>query len=131
VLLGRVVLLGGLGAVSLVAVVQMTSDISRAGTAAQEANTTGLVSRSALRPRQMLAVGRGVSWESWMPQAYEIPWAQLEFFSPASGGPPANVSVVEVAWPAGQPASASWPGAPAGWRIVASDEAAGWVAWRK
>src|SRR5580698_3550128 len=66
-----------------------------------------------------------------MPQAYEIPWAQLEFFSPASGGPPANVSVVEVAWPAGQPASASWPGAPAGWRIVASDEAAGWVAWRK
>jgi hypothetical protein len=35
-----------------------------------------------------------------------------------------------VAWPAGEPARASWPGAPAGWRIVASDEAAGWVAWR-
>ena len=95
------------------------------------ANTTGLISASRLRPGQVLAVGKGVSWESWMPQAYEIPWAQLEFFSPGSGGPPAGASVVEVAWPGGQSASASWPGAPAGWRIVASDEAAGWVAWRK
>ena len=125
----RAVVLAGLGAVSLVAVVQMTSDISRAGTPAQEANTTGLV--SLLRPGQHLAVGTGVSWESWMPQAYEIPWARLEFFSPASGEPPADASVVEVAWPAGQPASASWPGAPAGWRIAAADEDAGWVAWRK
>jgi hypothetical protein len=126
---GRGVLLAGLGVVSLVAVVQMTGDISRAGTPAQEANTTGLV--SVLRPGQVLAVGRGVSWESWMPQAYEIPWAQLEFFSPGPGGPPAGASVVEVAWPGGQPAPASWPGAPAGWRIVASDAAAGWVAWRR
>jgi len=63
--------------------------------------------------------------------AYEIPWAQLEFFNPYSGTPPTDATVVEVAWPAGQPASASWPGAPTGWRIVASDEAAGWVAWRR
>jgi hypothetical protein len=126
----RAVLLVGLGAVSLVAVVQMTSDISRASTPAQEANTTGLVTGSGLRPGEHLAVGYGVPWESWMPQAYEIPWAQLSFFS-LPGAPPADASVVEVAWPAGEPARDSWPGAPTGWRIVASDEAAGWVAWRR
>ena len=136
----RAVVLVGLGAVSLVAVVQMTNDISRAATRVQVANTIGLV--RVLRPGQRLAVGeglpgqgpaavQGVSWESWMAQAYEIPWAQLEFFNPYSGTPPTDATVVEVAWPAGQPASASWPGAPARWRIVASDEAAGWVAWRK
>jgi hypothetical protein len=95
-----------------------------------------------LRPGQHLAIGegvpgqgpagvQGVSWESWMAQAYELPWAPLEFFNPYSGAPPADATVVEVAWPAGVSASASWPGAPAGWRIVASDEAAGWVAWRR
>ena len=34
-------------------------------------------------------------------------------------------------WPTGQPAQAGWPEAPAGWRIVASDQSAGWVVWRK
>jgi hypothetical protein len=38
--------------------------------------------------------------------------------------------VVEMPWPSGKPAAASWPQAPAGWRVVASDEAYGWVAWR-
>ena len=108
----------GLGAVSLVAVVQMTNDISRAATRVQVANTIGLV--RVLRPGQCSpspkacgqgpAAVQGVSWESWMAQAYEIPWAQLEFFNPYSGTPPTDATVVEVAWPAGQPASASWPG---------------------
>jgi hypothetical protein len=128
---GRALVLAGLAAVSLVAVAQMTSHISRAGTPGQEANTTGLVTASGLRPGQRLAIGTGLSWASWMPQAYEIPWAPLEFFDAASQPPPANASVVEVAWPAGQPARASWPQAPAGWRIVATDQADGWVAWRR
>ncbi len=79
-----------------------------------------------------------------MPQAYEIPWAQLEFFSPSSGffglfgvsgfsggACPPTTSVAEVAWPAGEaaPGQLAWGGL-LGWRIVASDEAAGWVAWR-
>jgi hypothetical protein len=117
--------LAGLGAVSLVAVVQLTSHVSQGSTPAQEANATGLV-----RPGQQLAVGTGVSWASWMPQAYEIWWTQLQFFNPATQPPPADAAVVEVAWPAGQAAGASWPDAPAGWRIAACDQAAGWVAWR-
>lgn len=35
--------------------------------------------------------------------------------------PGARVNVVE----------AGWPHAPAGWRIVASSQAGGWVLWRK
>jgi hypothetical protein len=131
----RALVLAGLAAVSLVAVAQMTSHISRASTPGQQANTTGLISGSGLKPGERLAIGesggvQGVSWGSWMPQAYEIPWTQLEFFDPA-GPPPPDATVVELAWPAGEPAQASWPQAPAGWRVVASDPAAGWVAWRK
>jgi hypothetical protein len=131
----RAVVLAGLGAVSLIAVLQMTRHISQANTPAQEADTTGLVTGSGLKPGEHLAVGQGtnsqVYWGIWMPQAYEIPWAQLEFFDPATEPPPANATVVEVAWPAGQAAQASWPRAPRGWRIVAADPAAGWVAWRR
>ncbi len=133
---GRAVLLGGLGVVSLVAVVQMTTTISRASIPAQEANTAGLVTASGLKPDEHLAVdegihAEGVSWESWMPQAFEIGWAQVEFFNAATRPPPANATVVETEWLPGQTARASWPHAPAGWRIVASDQAAGWVAWRQ
>ena len=133
---GREVVLGLLGVVSLVAVVQMTGNIAQGSLTAQEANTTGLVTASGLRPGQVLAVdegthAQGVSWESWMPQAFEIWWAQLEFFNPAKGPPPANATVVEAEWQPGQSARASWPAAPPGWRVVASDRAAGWVAWRR
>jgi hypothetical protein len=127
----RAVSLAGLAAVSLVAVIQMTSHISRAGTPGQEANITGLITGSGLKPGEYLAVGTGTSWISWMPQAYEIPWAQLEFFSPGRQPPPANATVVEVRWPSGRPAQASWPQAPAGWRVVAANPAEHWVAWRK
>ena len=65
----------------------------------------------------------------WAPQAFEVSWTELEFFNPAQA-PPAGTTVVETGWPAGQPASAGWPDHPAGWQIVASNQAAGWVAWR-
>jgi hypothetical protein len=133
---GRAVVLGGLGAVSLVAVIQMTSNIAQANVPAQAASTTGLVTASGLKPGQVLAVdegihAKGVSWEAWMPQAFEVWWTQLEFFNPAKGPPPANATVVEMEWLPGRSAQASWPQAPPGWRIVASDQAAGWVAWRR
>ncbi len=127
----RAFVLAGLAAVSLTAVVQMTSHISQASTPGQQANTTGLITGSGLKPGQRLAIGTGLSWASWMPQAYEIPWTQLEFFDPVTQPPPADATVVEVAWPAGQAAQASWPQAPPGWRIVTSDPVDGWVAWRK
>ena len=125
------VLCAGLGAVSLVASLQMTSHISRASTPVQERNITAIVSGTGLRPGQHLAIGTGLSWVTWMPQAYEVWWAPLQFFHAWSQGPPADATVVEMAWPTGQPAAASWPRVPAGWRVVLTDRVDGWVAWRQ
>ncbi len=129
----------GLAAVSLVAVTQMTSHISQAAEPAQAENTTGFVAATGLEPGDQIAVAftvginlpaTDVPYFLWAPQAFEVSWTELEFFNPAQP-PPAGVDVVETGWPAGQAASAGWPVHPAGWRIVASNQAAGWVAWRK
>ena len=129
----------GLAAVSLVAVTQMTSHVSQAAMPAQAQATTGFVAASGLKPGDQIAVAftvgiqlpaTDVPYFLWAPQAFEVSWTELEFFNPAQP-PPAGVNVVETGWPAGQPTSASWPQAPAGWRIVASSQAGGWVTWRK
>jgi hypothetical protein len=127
----RIVVLAGLGAVSLVASVQMTSHISQANTPGQERDTSGLVTGTGLKPGEHLAVGDGVSWQTFNPQAYEVWWTQLQFFNVDTQRPPADATVVEVAWPAGEPAAASWPHAPAGWKIVLTNRTDNWVAWRR
>jgi hypothetical protein len=128
-----------LATVSLVAVTQMTSHISQAAAAAQAPDTTGFVAASALKPGDQIAVAftvgsvpgpAQVSYALWAPQGFEVWWTELEFFD-SSQAPPPGVNVVEAGWPVGQPARASWPQAPAGWRIVASSRAGGWVTWRK
>ncbi len=129
--LWRAGLVGGLGAVSLAASVQMTSHISRAGTPGQERDTTALVTGTGLAPGQHLGIGTGLSWATWMPQAQAVWWAPLEFFTAGAQPPPADATVVEVAWPSGQGAASSWPQAPAGWKIVLADPAGRWVAWRR
>jgi hypothetical protein len=135
----RLLGLAGLAAVSLVAVTQMTSHVSQATTPAQAQSTTGFVAAAGLKPGDRIAVAftvgislpaTDVPYNYWAPQAFEVSWTELEFFNPAQP-PPTGVNVVETGWPAGKPASAGWPDHPAGWRIVASNQAAGWVAWRK
>jgi hypothetical protein len=134
----RALAVAGLAAVSLVAVTQMTSHVSQAATPAQAQATTGFVAATGLKPGDQIGVAftvgsnlpaTDVPYFLWAPQAFEVSWTELEFFNPAQA-PPAGVNVVETGWPAGQPASAGWPNHPAGWRIVASSQAAGWVAWR-
>jgi hypothetical protein len=121
----RAIVLAGIAAVSVAATAQMTVTISRASVPVQEADLMpGLV------PGDQVAVSRAVSWEMWVPQAYEVPWTTLEFFRPYKGDPPpAGATVVEVPW-AGNNALASWPQAPAGWHVAASSAVGGWVAWR-
>jgi hypothetical protein len=135
----QVLAAAGLAAVSLVAVIQMTSHVSQAATPAQAQSTTGFVAAAGLKPGDQIAVAftvgislppTDVSYSLWAPQAFEVSWTELQFFNPAQA-PPAGVNVVETGWPSGQPASAGWPNRPAGWRIVASNQAANWVAWRK
>jgi hypothetical protein len=135
----RGLVVAGLAAVSLVAVTQMTSHVSQAATPAQAQSTTGFVAASGLKPGDQIAVaftagGRlpanDIPYFYWAPQAFEVSWTELEFFNPAQA-PQAGVNVVETGWPTGKPASAGWPNHPAGWRIVASNQATGWVTWRK
>jgi hypothetical protein len=115
-------------AVSLVAVAQITDNVSRAGTAAQERATTALAAVSG--PGTRVAIASTVAWPIAVPQSFEVWWAEAELFNP-SGQPPAGATVVEMPWPSGQSAQASWPQAPSGWRIVASSQVGGWVIWRK
>jgi hypothetical protein len=130
---GRVVVLAGLGAVSLIASLQMTSNISQANVPVQERDVTALIGGTGLRPGQHLAIGTGLYWGIWMPQAYEVWWTPLEFFNAAAGAPPpSDATVVEVAWPAGLPADMSWPQGPgAGWKVALENRIGGWVAWRR
>jgi hypothetical protein len=117
--------------VNLVALTQMTAHVSQAATAAEVADTTALVSGSGLKPGEHIAIASDVSWELWEPLAFEVPWTAVQFFNP-SEAPPADATVVEVPWPASsQPAQAIRPKAPVGWRIVAENQAAGFVVWRR
>ncbi len=117
--------------VNLVALTQMTAHVSQANTAAEVADTTALVAGSGLKPGEHIAIASDVSWELWEPLAFEVPWTAVQFFNP-SGAPPADATVVEVPWPASiQPAQAIRPKAPPGWRIVAENQAAGFVVWRR
>jgi len=117
-------------AVSLVALAQMTSHVSRSGNPNAQPSMT-LMDAARLRPGDKIAVTSSLAWYFWVPQTFEVSWTELEPFTPGSQPVPAGTTVVESEWPAGQPAQAGWPEAPAGWRIVASDQAAGWVVWRQ
>jgi hypothetical protein len=120
----------GIAAVSLVALAQLTSHVSQATEPTRAPRTTGFVAASRLKPGDQIAVASNVNYWVRVPQAFEVWWTELEFFKP--GQPlPAGTTVVETGWPTGQPVRASWAEAPAGWRIVASNQAAGWIVWRK
>jgi hypothetical protein len=121
----RAVVLAAIAAVSVAATAQMTVTISRASVPGQEASLM-----TGLRSGDQIAVSRALSWESWVPQAYEVSWTTLQFFRPYKGDPPpSGATVVEVPW-TGKTALASWPQAPSGWHVFASSAAGGWVAWR-
>jgi hypothetical protein len=126
------VLGAGLAAVSLVAVAQITSNVSWVAlTRPQAVAATGLLRATGLKPGEQIAVENDFNWQYWVPQAFEVYWTEIQYFDPDSEPPPAGVTVVETTWPDGQPAQASWPDAPAGWDVVASDRDGDWVAWRK
>ncbi len=115
---------------SLVAVAQMTSQVSRASTAAAEAVNVP-VGADGVRPGEQVAVASDVAWQAWVPLAYQVSWTELVVFDFPGQSVPAGVTAVEMPWPAGQSAQSGWPHAPAGWRVVASNQAGGWVLWRK
>jgi hypothetical protein len=117
-------------AVSLIAVAQMTGHVSQTDDSPAQA-PMALMDAGKLRPGDQVAVTSSLAWELWVPQAFEVSWTELDLFNPGYQPLPPGTTVVEAGWPTGQPAQAGWPEAPAGWRIVASDQSAGWAVWRK
>jgi len=121
-------LIVGLAAVSLFADVQINDHVAEPYSTAQRADVLGLT--SILKPGEPIGVSLSVGYYNWMPQDYEIWWTAPVFFD-QTDPPPPGISVVEVPWSPGQAEDATWPTAPQGWRIAASDQSAGWVAWEK
>jgi hypothetical protein len=118
--------------VSLAATVQLTVYGPKADTA--YAGKTGLAQMAAadgLKPGEQIAIATNVSGIIRIAQGFEVSSTKLDVFNPYCAPPPADVTVIDAAWPAGKPARASLPEAPAGWRIVAANRRGDWVVWRK
>jgi hypothetical protein len=119
-------------AVSLLAVVQLTAHCSRAdGVWARAMGISEMAAAGGLKPGEQVAVASNVTGVLRLAQAFEVSSTQVQYFNPFRQPPPADAIVVDRAWPKGQPAGASWPDAPAGWRIVAANRFGSWVAWRR
>jgi hypothetical protein len=119
-------------ALSLVAVAQLTAYCSVVDTArARAMGTTEMAAADAPKPGEQIAVASDITGILRLAQTFEVSSTQVRFFNPALQSPPADVTVIDFAWPKGQPASASWPDAPVGWRIVATNRFGGWVVWRR
>ena len=126
------VLGAAVAAVSLVAVAQITAHCSRVDQAwAQAMGTSEMAAADGLKPGEQIAIALGISGDLRVAQAFEVSSTQVRFYNPFRRPPPADVTVVDTAWPHGQPAGASWPDAPAGWRVVAANRAGSWVIWRR
>jgi hypothetical protein len=130
------VLTGVLGAavaaVSLAAVAQLTAYCSVAdNTWAQRMGMSEMAAAGGLKPGEQIAVATSINGTLRLAQTFEVSSTKVRFFNPAHQPPAADVTVVDVGWPAGHPAQASWPDAPAGWRIVAASRFGRWVVWRR
>jgi hypothetical protein len=119
-------------AVSLAAVAQLTAHCSRADSAwAQAIGIREMAAADGLKPGEQIAIASNLTGVLRIAQAFEVSSTQVQFFNPYRRPPPAGMTVVDEAWPTGQPARASWPDAPAGWRIVAANRFGSWVVWRR
>jgi hypothetical protein len=84
-----------------------------------------------LKPGEQIAIASDITGVLRLAQAFEVSSTQVQYFNPYRRPPPADVTVVDAPWPTGQPARASWPDAPAGWRVVAANRFGSWVVWRR
>jgi len=126
------VLGAAVAALSLVAVAQITAHCSRAdGVWARAMGVRQMAAAGGLKPGEQIAIASDVTGVLRIAQAFEVSSTQVQFFNPHRQLPPADVTVVDAAWPTGQPARASWPDAPAGWRVVAVNRFGSWVIWRR
>jgi hypothetical protein len=126
------VLGAAVAAVSLVAMAQLTAYGPRADTVwAKTMGMTEMAAVGGLKPGEQIAIATNISGILRIAQAFEVSSTQVHLFNPFCQPPPADVTVIDAAWPIGQPARASLPDAPAGWRVVATNRFGSWVVWRR
>jgi hypothetical protein len=126
------VLGAAVAAVSLVAVAQITAHCSQTDSAwARAMGTSEMAAAGGLKPGEQIAIASNITGVLRLAQAFEVSSTQVQYFHPHRQQPPADVTVVDAAWPKGKPVQASWPDAPAGWRVVAANRFGSWVAWRR
>ena len=119
-------------AVSLMAVVQLTAYSTRAdSTWAKAMGITEMAAVGGLQPGEQIAIAANISGVMRIAQEFEVSSTQVHIFNPFCESPPADVTVIDAAWPHGQPAQASLPDAPVGWRVVAANRFGSWVVWRR
>ena len=119
-------------AVSLMAVVQLTAYSTRADSAwAKAMGITEMAAVGGLQPGEQIAIAANISGIMRIAQEFEVSSTQVHLFNPFCESPPADVTVIDTAWPHGQPAQASLPDAPVGWRVVAANRFGSWVVWRR
>ena len=126
------VLGAAVAAVSLLAVAQLTTYCSVADNAwARAMGITEMAAADGLKPGEQIALAHDLTGVLRLAQTFEVSSTRVQFFDPLQQPPPDGVTVIDAGWPAGQPARASWPDAPANWRIVAANRFGGWVVWRR
>jgi hypothetical protein len=118
--------------VSLGAVVQFTVYCLQADNAwAKAMGVREMATADGLRPGEQIAVATNIGGITRIAQEFEVSSTKVHLFNPVCQQPPADVTVIDAAWPTGQPARASLPNAPAGWRVVAANRFGSWVVWRR
>jgi hypothetical protein len=119
-------------AVSLVAIVQLTAHCSVAdGAWAKAMGMKEIVAAGGLKPGEQIAIASNVTGVLRIAQEFEVSSTQVHLYNSFCQPPPADVTVIDAKWPTGEPARASLPDAPAGWRVVAANRFGSWVVWRR
>ena|GEM_PF-569732 len=119
-------------AVSLVAVAQLTAHCSVADSArAKAAGMREMAAAGGLKPGEQIAITSNVSGIMRIVQGFEVTSTKVQPFNSFCQPPPADVTVIDAAWPTRQPVQSSWPDAPPSWRVVAVNRTGGWVVWRR
>lgn len=128
---GRAAAMAGAGALAVAAMVAITGHITdpsqKAGPQRQAAALTRV-----LRPPGGVILDARLGWHLWVLEQYEVTWTKVGFTYLTAGHsrPSPSARTAVVAW-RGDSARASWPTAPANWRVMASDRALGWVEWQR
>jgi hypothetical protein len=127
---GRVAALSGAIALAVAAMTAITGHITDPSQQAGPQQRSASLAK-VLRPPGGVIIDHRLDWHLWVLEQYEVTWTKVGF-SHMGAGESRHLSArtAVVAWQGGS-AQMSWPAAPPGWRVTASDRTLGWVEWQR